>query len=143
MGPIHGQINEKIEKVGHKKDNKCDNKYNNIKNILKHNNNQKQNKYDYNKKLFDIYRGKLITEFFRHIEKVIMKYLGRIFRMFIDFDLNKKASNKIDEIFIPKISLEKNKFDDKTDMRGSANVKRKHILKYFIQIKNSHKIKII
>ena len=131
LGPIHGQINEKIEKVGHKKDNKCDNKYDNIKNILKHNNNQKQNKYDYNKKLFDIYRGKLITEFFRHIEKVIMKYLGRMFRMFIDFDLNKKASNKIDEIFIPKISLEKNKFDDKTDMRGSANVKKKTYFKIF------------
>jgi len=130
LGPIHGQMNEKNEKVGHKNNNN-NNKYDNIKNILKHNNSKKQNKYDYNKKLFDIYRGKLITEFFRHIEKVIMKYLARIFRMFIDFDLNKKASNKIDEIFIPKISLEKNKIDDKTDMRGSANVKKKTYFKIF------------
>ena len=51
--------------------------------------------------------------------------------MFIDFDLNKKASNKIDEIFIPKISLDKNKIDDKTDMRGSANVKKKTYFKIF------------
>jgi hypothetical protein len=107
LGPIHRQKNEKF---GHKNNNK----YNNIKNIVKHNNYKKQNKYDYNKKLFDIYRGKLITEFLRHIEKVIINYLGRIFKMFID--LNKKASNKIDEIFIPKISLEKNKIDDKINM---------------------------
>ena len=126
LGPIRGQVNEKAE---HKNKKNNNNKYDNIKNIVKHNNNKKQNKYDYNKKLFDIYRGKLITEFFRHIEKAINKYLGRFFRMFID--LNKKPSNKIDEIYIPKISLEKTKIDDKSDMRGSANVKKKTYFKIF------------
>jgi hypothetical protein len=130
LGPILGKKNEKIEKdknVVHKNNNK----YDKIKNILKHNNYKKQNKYDYNKKLFDIYRGKLINEFFRHIEKVIINYLGKIFRMFIDFYLNKKASNKIDEIFIPKISLEKNIIDDKNNLRGSANIKKKTYFKIY------------
>ena len=51
--PFSGQMNEKAE---HKNKKNNNNKYDNIKNIVKHNNNKKQNKYDYNKKLFDIYR---------------------------------------------------------------------------------------
>ena len=122
LGPIYGQMNEKIG-------NKDNNKYDRIKNILKYNNYKKQNKYDYNKKLFDIYRGKLITEFLRHIEKLIIHHLGRIFNMFVD--LNKKSLNKIDEIYIPKISLEKTKIDDKTEIRGTANIKKKTYFKIF------------
>ena len=78
------------------------NKYNDIKNIIKHN-----NKYDYNKKLFDIYRGKLIKEFLRHIQIFLNKYFLKIFRYFVEQINNKKYLNKIDEIFIPKIHLEK------------------------------------
>ena len=84
--------------------NNINQKYNDIKNIIKYN-----NKYDYNKKLFNIYRGKLINEFFKHIKLGINKYLSNIFRFFIEqIKFNTKNHlNKIDEIFIPKIHLEK------------------------------------
>ena len=110
------------------------NKYDNIKNIIKENNNVKKNKYDYNKKLFDIYRGKLINEFFRLIEKAINKYLHKIFKFFVDLLLlNSKPNNKIDEIFIPKIYLEKltNQKEESSSIRGSAHLKKDKYFKIF------------
>ena len=103
-------------------------KYNDIKNIIKHN-----NKYDYSKKLFDIYRGKLIKEFIRHIQKGINKTLFNIFHFFIEqIQLNdKKYLKKIDEIFIPKIHLEKPNKD---------LIKENNIIKSpYLQIFNSEK----
>ena len=103
-------------------------KYNDIKNIIKHN-----NKYDYSKKLFDIYRGKLIKEFIRHIQKGINKTLLYIFHFFIEqIQLNdKKYLQKIDEIFIPKIHLEK---PNKDLMKENNNIKSP-----YLQIFNSEK----
>ena len=104
-------------------------KYNDIKNIIKHN-----NKYDYSKKLFDIYRGKLIKEFLRHIQKGINKYLLNIFHYFIEqIQLNdKKYLKKIDEIFIPKIHLEK---PNKDLLKENNNI----IKSPYLQIFNSEK----
>ena len=109
------------------------NEYNNIKNIIKENNSNKKNKYDYNKKLFDIYRGKLINEFFRHIEKVISKYIKKNFNYFIYLLHNLKPLNKIDEIFIPKISLGRvDKIDEnKGIVRTSANLKKQKYINIF------------
>ena len=109
------------------------NKYDNIKNIIKENNSNKKNKYDYNKKLFDIYRGKLINEFFRHIEKVISKYTKKNFKYFIYLLHNLKPLNKIDEIFIPKISLGRvDKIDEnKGIVRTSANLKKQKYINIF------------
>ena len=103
-------------------------KYNDIKNIIKHN-----NKYDYSKKLFDIYRGKLIKEFIRHIQKGINKTLLNIFHFFIEqIQLNdKKYLKKIDEIFIPKIHLEK---PNKDLIKEKNNIKNP-----YLQIFNSEK----
>ena len=114
------KINENIETKN--------NKYDNIKNIIRENNN-KTNKYDYNKKLFDIYRGKLINEFIRHIEKAFNKYL----RFFMDSLFNLKSQNKIDEIFIPKINLGKiDKLEEnKNIIRSSANIKKKKFSQIF------------
>ena len=103
------------------------NKYNDIKNIIKHN-----NKYDYNKKLFDIYRGKLIKEFLRHIQIFLNKYFLKLFRFFVEQINNKKYLNKIDEIFIPKIHLEK---PNKNMINNSANTT------HYLQIFNSDKKK--
>ena len=109
------------------------NKYNNIKNIIKENNSNKKNKYDYNKKLFDIYRGKLLNEFFRHIEKAIKKYIYKIFKFFINILQELNPLNKIDEIFIPKISLGKSdKLNDNTNIiRTSANLKKQKYANIF------------
>ena len=90
---------EKTEDIND--DDDINKKYNDIKNIIKHN-----NKYDYSKKLFDIYRGKLVKEFLKHIQKGINKYLLNVFKYFIKAIQNKNLK-KIDEIFIPKIYLEK------------------------------------
>ena len=109
------------------------NKYNNIKNIIKENNSNKKNKYDYNKKLFDIYRGKLLNEFFRHIEKAIKKYIYKVFKFFINILHDLNPLNKIDEIFIPKISLGKfDKINDnKNIIRTSANLKKQKFINIF------------
>ena len=129
---IKSQNNRNINENNEYKNNK----YDKIKNIIKENNNNiKQNKYDYNKKLFDIYRGKLIKEFLRYMEKAINKYLLRIFKYFIDVLSNKvnpSSNNKIDEIFIPKIHLEKtNQNENNGLIRGSANLKKQKYYKLF------------
>ena len=122
---IIDQANDNLENDN---DN-INNKYNDIKNIIKNN-----NKYDYNKKLFDIYRGKLIKIFLRHIHKGIIKYLSNIFRFFLDqiqlYD--EKYFKKIDEIFVPKIKLEKKNIDI---IRNSVNFVP------YLQIFNSDKKK--
>ena len=96
-------------------DNDINKKYNDIKNIIKNN-----NKYDYSKKLFDIYRGKLIKIFLGHIQTAVIKYISNIFKFFTDqMRLNdKKHLKKIDEIFIPKIKLKKT---NKDIIKKSAN----------------------
>jgi len=121
-----------IDQANDNLENENDNinkKYNDIKNIIKNN-----NKYDYNKKLFDIYRGKLIKIFLRHIHKGIIKYLSNIFRFFLDqiqlYD--EKYFKKIDEIFVPKIKLEKKNIDI---IRNSINFVP------YLQIFNSDKKK--
>ena len=78
---IRNNINKEINAINltnDNLDNEINKKYNDIKNIIKDN-----NKYDYNKKLFDIYRGKLINEFLKHIKIGINKYLLNIFQFFI------------------------------------------------------------
>ena len=116
---------EKTDEI--KEEDNMNKKYNDIKNIIKHN-----NKYDYSKKLFDIYRGKLIKEFLKHIQKGINKYLLNIFNYFIKRIQYKKNSKKIDEIFIPKIHLEK---PNKEMVRESENISKSP----FLQIFNSDK----
>ena len=108
-------------------------KFNDIKNIIKHN-----NKYNYSKKLFDIYRGKLLKEFLRHIQKGINKYLLNIFRYSMEqIQLSgKKNLKKIDEIFIPKIYLERT---DK-DLKGqSSNIGKNPYLQIFNSDKKDYK----
>ena len=118
-----GNLMSSEQKNNENNDSK-NNKYDKIKNIIRENNN-KTNKYDYNKKLFDIYRGKLINEFIRHIEKA---YNNKYFKIFMDSLINLKTSNKIDEIFIPKINLGKIEENENQKMiRSSANLKK---LKY-------------
>ena len=118
---------EKIEEIN--EDDNMNKKYNDIKNIIKYN-----NKYDYSKKLFDIYRGKLVKEFLKHIQKGIKKYLLNIFKYFIKVihNKNKNSQKKIDEIFIPKIHLER---PDINLIRESANISKSN----FLQIFNSDK----
>ena len=121
---ITNQTNDNLENDN----NNMNKKYNDIKNIIKNN-----NKYDYNKKLFDIYRGKLIKIFLRHIHKGINKYLSNVFRYFLNqIQLyNEKYTEKIDEIFIPKIKLEKKD----TGIKNSINFVP------YLQIFNSDKKK--
>ena len=110
------------------------NKYENIKNVIKENNNIiRQYKYNYNKKLFNIYKGKLINEFVKHMENAIKSYKNKINRYFFDLLLQIKQINKIDEIFIPKVNLcpvglMKNK---KKILRISANLKKQKYSKIF------------
>ena len=117
---IRNNINKEINAINltnDNLDNEINKKYNDIKNIIKDN-----NKYDYNKKLFDIYRGKLINEFLKHIKIGINKYLLNIFQFFIGqikFNNSKNNLNKIDEIFIPKIHLEK--YNKENNMRNNTN----------------------
>ena len=135
-------INEKINNSFHKINNnyfvnksinKTDNNIslNSIKDTKKYNNIyikcrshhsgigyniSKNNKYDYNKRLFIIYRGKLIQEFLRHINNVIKNNLINLFKLFLSIlkDLQKLKNNK-DILFAKKIhfnkSLKKNKKD--------------------------------
>ena len=139
------EINMRGDIEGLSINNKCiyeqieykNNKFDNIKNIIRENNNNtKQNKYDYNKKLFDIYRGKLINEFFRHMERAITIYKNKIFNKFFDLlhNMRHSSENKIDEIFIPKIDLGKSnkKVENrKGKIRNSANLKKHKIINIF------------
>ena len=120
------EINIKSEEIN--EDDNMNKKYNDIKNIIKYN-----NKYDYSKKLFDIYRGKLVKEFLKHIQKGINKYLLNIFKYLIQTIKNKNSQKKIDEIFIPKIYLEKP--NNNNIIRESANTSKSN----FLQIFNSDK----
>ena len=120
------EINIKSEEIN--EDDNMNKKYNDIKNIIKYN-----NKYDYSKKLFDIYRGKLVKEFLKHIQKGINKYLLNTFKHLTQTIKNKNSQKKIDEIFIPKIYLEKPNNNNK--IRESANTSKSN----FLQIFNSDK----
>ena len=120
------EINIKSEEIN--EDDNMNKKYNDIKNIIKYN-----NKYDYSKKLFDIYRGKLVKEFLKHIQKGINKYLLNTFKYLIQTIKNKNSQKKIDEIFIPKIYLEKP--NNNNIIRESANTSKSN----FLQIFNSDK----
>ena len=120
------EINIKSEEIN--EDDNMNKKYNDIKNIIKYN-----NKYDYSKKLFDIYRGKLVKEFLKHIQKGINKYLLNIFKHLTQTIKNKNSQKKIDEIFIPKIYLEKP--NNNNIIRESANTSKSN----FLQIFNSDK----
>jgi len=120
------EINIKSEEIN--EDDNMNKKYNDIKNIIKYN-----NKYDYSKKLFDIYRGKLVKEFLKHIQKGINKYLLNTFTYLIQTIKNKNSQKKIDEIFIPKIYLEKP--NNNNIIRESANTSKSN----FLQIFNSDK----
>ena len=112
------------------------NQYDKIKNIIKQNNNIKQNKYNYNKKLFDIYLGKLVNEFIRNVSKVINRHLHNNLKIFFDSLKNRRSTkNKIDEIFIPKIYIEKtnnnvNK-NDNSYIQGSSKSKKQKYCRIF------------
>ena len=120
------EINIKSEEIN--ENDNMNKKYNDIKNIIKYN-----NKYDYSKKLFDIYRGKLVKEFLKHIQKGINKYLLNTFKHLTQTIKNKNSQKKIDEIFIPKIYLEKP--NNNNIIRESANTSKSN----FLQIFNSDK----
>ena len=116
------------------------NKYENIKNILRENNNFiRRNKYNYNKKLFDIYRGKLISEFIKHMENGIKNYRKEINRYFFDLLLEIKQLNRIDEILIPKVNLCKVGLmkENQKLLRISANLKKQKFSNIFYSEKKS------
>ena len=79
------------------------------------------------------YLIKLLNEFFRHIEKAIKKYIYKVFKFFINILHDLNPLNKIDEIFIPKISLGKlDKINDnKNIIRTSANLKKQKFINIF------------
>ena len=129
FSPNNNNIYEKYENIDYN-----NSKYENIKNIIKENNNiTKQNKYDYNKKLFDIYRGKLLNEFLKHMETAIKNNRNKNNRYFFDLLLHIKQLNRIDEIFIPKVNLCKAGLmkDNKKMLRISANLKKQKYSKIF------------
>ena len=69
--------------------------------------NTKYNKFDYNKRLFDAYRGKLIQEFLRHIKNVVNNYLSKYFHLIIYSLKNIKKFQMNKDLFIQKIQLNK------------------------------------
>ena len=102
------------------------NAQNNKKNLI-------NNNYDYNKKLFDIYRGKLMKEFLRHIKILIKSHLLKDFKLFIDL-INERINilHKNKGMIFPKAYLnkiqniieDKNKkdFEQNDDKNGLNNV---------------------
>ena len=80
---------------------------NNYKNIgfIINKNNLKRNKYEYNERLFDAYRGKLIQEFMRHMKNVYVKHFYKFFISVLS-DLN--ILNNAKGIFDNKINLNRN-----------------------------------
>ena len=67
--------------------------------LIEYNNNYKENNY---KKLFSIYRGKLIQEFMRHFKRTINFFLLRELKNIKNFIDNNNFRNKNNYIFFPK-----------------------------------------
>ena len=89
-------------------------------------NHYKYNRFDYNKKLFDIYRSKLIQEFIKHIKNVVKTHLIKFYKEFICYisKLNQIKINK--DMFIKKINLNKTLKENKNN-----NLKNQKYIKIF------------
>lgn len=124
-------INNNIDKKTKNKNIyvKSKSQYGNTGYIKKDNYNTfKYNKYDYNKKLFDIYRGKLIQEFIRHLKIIINNHLLEYFKLLIYYIKYLNIFNPNKDLNSPKIYLNKTHNENKNiNLVGSKN--RKSILK--------------
>ena len=132
---------------------KSKSKYNDIRYILQNNfTNFNNDKDGYNKKLFNIYRAKLMQEFLRHIIHVINNHLSKYFKFFI-YSINflkinvggngavmpKIYLNKTHRISEAKISkyLEGNDNNEdkdlykENDIQNSPNIKNKKYIQIF------------
>ena len=136
---------------------KSKSKYNDIRYILQNNfTNFNNDKDGYNKKLFNIYRAKLMQEFLRHIIHVINNHLSKYFTFFIysikflktnlwgnGAVMSKLYLNKTHRISEDKIShyLEANddnvdkEYYKESDMQNSANIKNKKYAQIFFSDK--------
>lgn len=131
---------------------KSKSKYNDIRCILQNNfTNFNNDKDGYNKKLFNIYRAKLMQEFLRHIIHVINNHLFNYFKFFIYsinfLKINKGGNggvmpkiylNKTHRISEAKINnyFEADDNEDKenykeNDIQNSANIKDKKYIQIF------------
>ena len=136
---------------------KSKSKYNDIRYILQNDfTNFNNDKDGYNKKLFNIYRAKLMQEFLRHIIHVINNHLSKYFKLFI-YSINflnintggngavmpKIYLNKTHRISEAKISnyLEANDDNEDKDnymennMQNSPNIKNKKYIQIFFSDK--------
>ena len=136
---------------------KSKSKYNDIRYILQNNyTNFNKDKDGYNKKLFSIYRAKLMQEFLRHIIHVINNHLSQYFGFFI-YSINFLKSNTSGNgAVMPTIYLNKTHriSEDKiinyleanddneykknykeSDMQNSANIKNKKYTQIFFSDK--------
>lgn len=136
---------------------KSKSKYNDIRYILQNDfTNYNSDKDGYNKKLFNIYRAKLMQEFLRHIIYVINNHLSKYFKLFIYsihfLNINTVGNgavmpkiylNKTHRISEAKISnyLEANDDNEdkdnymENDMQNSPNIKNKKYIQIFFSDK--------
>ena len=136
---------------------KSKSKYNDIRYILQNDfTNYNSDKDGYNKKLFNIYRAKLMQEFLRHIIYVINNHLSKYFKLFI-YSIHFLNINTVgDGAVMPKIYLNKthriseakisnyleanDDNEDKdnymeNDMQNSPNIKNKKYIQIFFSDK--------
>ena len=136
---------------------KSKSKYNDIRYILQNNfTNFNNDKDGYNKKLFNIYRAKLMQEFLRHINHVINNHLSQYFGFFIYSITFLKTNSSGNGAVMPKIYLNKTHriseakirnylegYDDnedkekhkENDIQNSANIKNKKYTQIFFSDK--------
>ena len=134
---------------------KSKSKYNDIRYILQNNFTNSNNDNDgYNKKLFNIYRAKLMQEFLRHIIHVINNHLSIYFRLFIYSINSLKINTGGNGAIMPKVYLNRthriseakisnyleanddNENEDKenykeNDIQNSANIKNNKYIHIF------------
>ena len=117
--------------------------------LIEYNNNYKENNY---KKLFRIYRGKLIQEFMRHFKRTINLFLLRELKNINNFIDNNNYRNKNKYIFFPKkrkpnyINIKKinnfSKIDksynaDEENKKSNKLIDKKYIKLFYSEKKNS------
>ena len=118
--------------------------------LIEYNNNYKENNY---KKLFSIYRGKLIQEFMRHFKRTINLFLLRELNNIKNFIDNKNYRNKNNFIFIPKrrkndsnhnnikkinnlSKIDKNYYADEEIKKSNKLMNKKYIKLFYSEKKN-------
>ena len=105
-------------------------------NYIKNNNNPKEDNY---KKLFNIYRGKLIQEFMRHFKKALNKYLLKELKNIMNFIDDNYMLNNENYIFKPKIS-KKNSFHNNYKSKVNSSIKLSDKINLNEDIGNTNKI---